>query len=214
MVLLGAPGAGKGTQAKMISTVINVPHISTGDIFRKNIAEMTDLGKKAKEFIEKGMLVSDEVTNDIVRNRILEDDCRNGFILDGYPRTIAQAKYLDNIAKSYGFSINAAINISVPDNVIVERMAGRRACAKCGAIYHLETKPPKLEGICDLCGANIELRVDDAPETVSKRLALYHSETAPLIDYYMDQGKLVTIDGTKSIEEIQSDMKAALGIKK
>jgi adenylate kinase len=210
--MLGAPGAGKGTQAKLLSAATGVPHVSTGDIFRKNIAGRTELGRKAKEYTDAGLLVPDEVTNGIVRDRILEDDCKKGFILDGYPRTIAQAQYLDNLAKSFEFSLTAVINVHVPDEAIVERMAGRRACAKCGRIYHVASNPPKDSGKCDACGGDLRQRVDDAAETVLKRLELYHAETAPLIDYYTEQGRLATVDGTKPIDDIQAEIRRILGI--
>lgn len=212
LVMLGAPGAGKGTQAKFLVELLGVPQISTGDIFRKNISEKTELGLKAKELIEKGLLVSDDITNGIVKNRILEDDCRNGFILDGYPRTLGQAKFLESVANGFDIPITAAINIKAPDQVIISRMSGRRTCRSCGLIYHTVSKPPKKADECDECGGVLEIRTDDKPETVMKRLELYHKETAAVIDYYMEQGKLVTVDGSRESESTFKDIKIALGI--
>ena len=202
IIMLGAPGAGKGTQAKMIADKAGIPHISTGDIFRANIKEGTDLGKKAKEFMDKGELVPDELTCDLVMDRIAKDDCNNGFILDGFPRTIPQAEALTAALEKIGTSMDYAIDIEVPDESIIERMGGRRACAVCGATYHVINVPPKKEGECDRCGAPLILRDDDKPETVKKRLDVYHDQTQPLISYYEKQGILKEVDGTMEMTEV------------
>ena len=214
VVMLGAPGAGKGTQAKRLAEILGVPQISTGDIFRKNISEGTELGLKAKDSLDRGLLVSDDITNGIVKNRILEEDCKDGFILDGYPRTLSQAKYFESIARSFDMNITAAINVNVPDDVIIKRLSGRRTCKGCGLIYHIEAKPPADSDKCDVCGSALELRIDDKPETVAKRLEVYHSETSAVLDFYMEQGKLVTVDGAKDIGMVFEDIKTALGIKR
>ena len=182
IIMLGAPGAGKGTQAKQIADKYGVPHISTGDIFRANIKNGTELGKKAKEYMDQGLLVPDELTCDLVMDRIQQDDCKNGFILDGFPRTIPQAEALTAALEKIGQKMDYAIDVDVPDENIVKRMGGRRACVGCGATYHLVYAAPKKEGICDNCGAELILRDDDKPETVQKRLGVYHEQTQPLID--------------------------------
>ena len=211
IIMLGAPGAGKGTQAKQIAGKYNIPHISTGDIFRANIKNGTDLGKKAKEYMDQGLLVPDELTCDLVMDRISHDDCKNGFVLDGFPRTIPQAEALDEALKKIGQSMDFAINVDVPDSHIVNRMSGRRACLGCGATYHVVAIPPKKKGICDICGAELVLRDDDKPETVQKRLDVYHEQTQPLIEYYDKQGILKTVDGTMQMEEVFAAIAKILG---
>lgn len=202
IIMLGAPGAGKGTQAKKIAEKYAIPHISTGDIFRSNIKNGTELGKKAKEYMDKGLLVPDELTCDLVVDRIAQDDAKNGYVLDGFPRTIPQAEALTEALKKRGEAIDYAIDIEVPDANIVKRMGGRRACLTCGATYHVEFNPPKKEGVCDTCGGELVLRDDDKPETVQNRLDVYHKQTQPLIDYYKAAGVLFEVDGTKDIEDI------------
>ncbi len=202
IIMLGAPGAGKGTQAKMIADKYGIPHISTGDIFRANIKNGTDLGKKAKEYMDQGMLVPDELTCDLVVDRIQQEDCKEGYILDGFPRTIPQAECLDEALKSLNDKIDYAVNVEVPDENIVNRMSGRRACVGCGATYHLVYSPTKKEGVCDRCGEELILREDDKPETVQKRLTVYHEQTQPLIEYYNKQGALVSVDGTVDMQDV------------
>jgi adenylate kinase len=197
--MLGAPGAGKGTQAKRIAEKYGIPHISTGDIFRANIKNDTELGKKAKTYMDQGLLVPDELVVDLVVDRFKEPDCEKGYVLDGFPRTIPQAEALDNALKAIGEQVDFAVNVEVPDENIVERMSGRRACLSCGATYHLKYIPTKVEGVCDTCGADLVLRDDDKPETVLKRLKVYHDQTQPLIEYYTKQGILVEVDGTKDM---------------
>ena len=211
IIMLGAPGAGKGTHAKKISEKYGIPHISTGDIFRANIKEGTELGKKAKEYMDQGLLVPDELTCDLVMDRIQQDDCKNGFILDGFPRTIPQAEALDAALDKINEKMDYAINVDVPDENIVNRMGGRRCCLNCGATYHVVTIPTKVEGICDRCGSPVVLRDDDKPETVQKRLTVYHDQTQPLINYYEKQSILKTVDGTKSMEAVFDDITAILG---
>lgn len=211
IVMLGAPGAGKGTQAAKISAKYNVPHISTGDIFRANIKEGTPLGKKAKEYMDQGMLVPDELVLDLIVDRLGKEDAKDGYVLDGFPRTIPQAKALDEALTKQGDKLDAAIDISVPDENIVNRMSGRRACLGCGATYHLVYAAPKTEGVCDVCGKDLLLRDDDKPETVTKRLDVYHEQTQPLIDYYNTSGILKTIDGTIDINEVFNNIVAILG---
>ena len=211
LVMLGAPGAGKGTQADKIAEKYNIPHISTGDIFRSNIKAGTELGKKAKSFIDQGLLVPDEVTIGMLLDRIHEADCENGYILDGFPRTIPQAESLTAALKENGEAIDFALDVEVPDANIVNRMAGRRACLKCGATYHTEFAAPKKEGICDKCGSELVLRDDDKPETVQKRLEVYHEQTHPLIDYYKKKGVLHAIDGTLSMETVFKNIVDILG---
>ncbi len=211
IIMLGAPGAGKGTQAKQIAGKYSIPHISTGDIFRANIKNGTDLGKKAKEYMDKGLLVPDELTCDLVMDRIQQDDCKNGFVLDGFPRTIPQAEALDAALSKLGQAMDYAINVDVPDENIVERMAGRRACLECGATYHVVSLPPKVEGKCDNCGSDLVLRDDDKPETVQNRLKVYHEQTQPLIDYYKKQDILRTVDGTLPMEDVFAAITDILG---
>lgn len=211
IIMLGAPGAGKGTQAKQIADKYKIPHISTGDIFRANIKNNTELGQKAKQYMDQGLLVPDELTCDLVMDRIKQDDCKNGFILDGFPRTIPQAEALDAALDKINEKMDYAINVDVPDENIVNRMGGRRCCLNCGATYHVVTIPTKVEGICDRCGSPVVLRDDDKPETVQKRLTVYHNQTQPLIDYYEKQSILKTVDGTKSMEAVFDDITAILG---
>ena len=211
IVMLGAPGAGKGTQAKMIAAKYQIPHISTGDIFRANIKNGTELGKKAKQYMDQGALVPDELTCDLVMDRIQQDDCKNGFVLDGFPRTIPQAEALDAALGKINEKMDYAIDVDVPDENIVNRMSGRRACLNCGATYHLISIPPKVEGICDRCGSEIVLREDDKPETVQKRLKVYHEQTQPLIDYYKNQGILKSVDGTQPMDEVFKAIVTILG---
>ncbi len=210
IIMLGAPGAGKGTQAKQIAAKYSIPHISTGDIFRANIKNGTELGKKAKEYMDQGLLVPDELTCDLVMDRIAQDDCVNGFVLDGFPRTIPQAEALTAALEKIGQSMDFAIDVDVPDENIVSRMSGRRACLSCGATYHIVSIPPKKEGICDVCGSELVLRADDAPETVQKRLDVYHEQTQPLIDYYKGKGILKTVDGTVPMNEVFDQIVAVL----
>ena len=202
VIMLGAPGAGKGTQAKKIAAKYQIPHISTGDIFRANIKEGTELGKKAKEYMDQGLLVPDELTVDLVIDRVKQDDCKNGYVLDGFPRTIPQAESLDAALAKMGQKVDYAINVEVPDENIISRMSGRRACVGCGATYHIKYNPPKAEGICDACGEKLILRDDDKPETVQKRLGVYHDQTQPLIDYYGKAGVLKEVDGTVDMEDV------------
>ena len=211
IIMLGAPGAGKGTQAKQIADKYSIPHISTGDIFRANIKNGTELGKKAKQYMDQGALVPDELTCDLVMDRIQQDDCKNGFVLDGFPRTIPQAEALDAALDKINEKMDYAIDVDVPDENIVNRMSGRRACLNCGATYHLISIPPKVEGICDRCGSEIVLREDDKPETVQKRLKVYHEQTQPLIDYYKNQGILKSVDGTQPMDEVFKAIVTILG---
>ena len=211
IIMLGAPGAGKGTQAKQIAAKYSIPHISTGDIFRANIKNGTELGKKAKEYMDQGLLVPDELTCDLVMDRIAQDDAKNGFVLDGFPRTIPQAEALDAALTKIGQAMDYAIDVDVPDENIINRMSGRRACLNCGATYHIVSIPPKKEGICDSCGNELVLRDDDKPETVKKRLDVYHDQTQPLIDYYNGKGILKSVDGTQPMEKVFEDITAILG---
>ncbi|MBQ1843107.1 MAG: adenylate kinase [Lachnospiraceae bacterium] len=211
IIMLGAPGAGKGTQAIKIAEKYGVPHISTGDIFRANIKNGTELGKKAKEYMDKGALVPDELTCDLVVDRIHQDDCTNGFVLDGFPRTIPQAEALDAALSKDNETMDYAIDIEVPDENIVKRMGGRRACVNCGATYHIVSAPPKVDGVCDHCGGNLTIRDDDKPETVKKRLTVYHDQTQPLIDYYRKAGILHSVDGTQPLDDVFSEIVKVLG---
>lgn len=211
IIMLGAPGAGKGTQAKMIADKYSIPHISTGDIFRANIKNGTELGKKAKEYMDKGLLVPDELTVDLVIDRVAQEDCRNGYVLDGFPRTIPQAESLDAALTKRGEKVDYAINVEVPDENIINRMSGRRACLACGATYHIVHIPTKVEGICDRCGAELVLRDDDKPETVKNRLDVYHDQTQPLIDYYSAKEVLKEVDGTKNMNDVFADIVKILG---
>ena len=211
IIMLGAPGAGKGTQAKKIAAKYDIPHISTGDIFRANIKNGTELGNKAKTYMDQGLLVPDELVVDLVVDRVQQDDCKNGYVLDGFPRTIPQAECLTEALNKLGSKIDYAIDVDVPDDNIVKRMGGRRACVKCGATYHVVFAAPKVEGKCDACGADTVLRDDDKPETVQKRLAVYHEQTQPLIDYYTTQGVLKTVDGTRDLNEVFQEIVDILG---
>ena len=211
IIMLGAPGAGKGTQAKMIAEKYSVPHISTGDIFRANIKNGTELGMEAKKYMDQGLLVPDELTVKILLDRVANEDCKNGYVLDGFPRTIPQAQVLDKALTELGDKIDYAINVEVPDENIVKRMGGRRACLSCGATYHIEHVPPKAEGICDTCGKELVLRDDDKPETVMNRLDVYHKQTQPLIDFYSAKGVLKTVDGTVDMKDVFAAITAILG---
>ena len=197
LIFLGAPGAGKGTQAEKISEAFNIPQISTGNILREAVKNGTEYGLKAKKAMESGALVSDEIVIGILQDRIAKDDCKNGFILDGFPRTVPQAEALD----AMGIKIDKVVEIDVPDEKIKNRLSGRRVCEGCGASYHIEYNPSKVDGICDKCGAKTVIRKDDQPETVLERLAVYHEKTAPLKDYYANQGKLVTVEGQEEVSD-------------
>lgn len=211
IIMLGAPGAGKGTQAKQIADKYHIPHISTGDIFRANIKNGTELGTKAKTFMDQGLLVPDELVVELVADRIIKDDCANGFVLDGFPRTIPQAESLDAALDKMNQKMDYAIDVDVPDENIVNRMSGRRACINCGATYHIVSIPTKAEGICDRCGSNVVLRDDDQPETVQKRLNVYHEQTQPLIDYYKKQNILKSVDGTQPMDKVFASIETILG---
>ena len=210
IIMLGAPGAGKGTQAKMIAEKYSIPHISTGDIFRANIKNGTGLGKEAKTYMDQGKLVPDELTVKILLDRVAADDCKNGYVLDGFPRTIPQAEVLENELNKLGDKIDYAIDVNVPDENIIKRMSGRRACLSCGATYHIEHIPPKKEGVCDKCGSELVLRDDDKPETVKKRLDVYHAQTQPLIEFYTERNILKTVDGTQDMKDVFAAITAIL----
>lgn len=209
--MLGAPGAGKGTQAKMIADKYDVPHISTGDIFRANIKNGTELGIEAKKYMDQGMLVPDELTVKILLDRVSQPDCTKGYVLDGFPRTIPQAEVLEKALNEINDHIDYAIDVNVPDENIVRRMSGRRACLSCGATFHIVHVPPKTEGICDRCGKELILRDDDKPETVEKRLAVYHEQTQPLIEFYSAKGILRTVDGTVDMMDVFEEITKILG---
>ena len=211
IIMLGAPGAGKGTQAKMIAEKYGIAHVSTGDIFRMNIKEGTALGKEAKTYMDQGLLVPDELTVRILLDRVAREDCANGYVLDGFPRTIPQAQVLDQALAEMDDAIDYAINVDVPDENIIGRMTGRRACVTCGATYHIVHIPPKQEGICDACGKELVLRDDDREETVSKRLSVYHEQTQPLIGFYTAKGILRTIDGTEKMQDVFTNIVTILG---
>ena len=211
LIMLGAPGAGKGTQAKKIAAKYQIPHISTGDIFRANIKAGTELGMKAKSYMDQGQLVPDEVTIGMLLDRISQDDSKAGYVLDGFPRTIPQAESLTAALKERGEKIDYAVNVDVPDENIVNRMSGRRACIGCGATYHILFNAPKTADVCDTCGEKLVLRADDKPETVQKRLTVYHDQTQPLIDYYKKEGALVEVDGTQDMEKVFQDIVKILG---
>jgi adenylate kinase len=211
IVMLGAPGAGKGTQAKMIAEKYTIPHISTGDIFRANIKEGTPLGLEAKSYMDQGKLVPDELTVKILLDRVSKDDCKNGYVLDGFPRTIPQANVLKEALAKQNDKIDFAINVDVPDENIVRRMSGRRACVTCGATYHIEHVPPKTEGVCDKCGSALILRDDDKPDTVLNRLKVYHDQTQPLIDFYNNEGILKEVDGTIDVKDVFENIVKILG---
>ena len=211
IVLLGPPGAGKGTQAKSISNRYSIPHISTGDIFRKNISEGTPLGIEAKSYMDKGQLVPDEVTINMVKDRLTWEDCKNGYLLDGFPRTVAQAEALEGFLADRNEKLDTALSIEVPSSFILERMTGRRVCPSCGASYHVKFNPPTKDGVCDVCGSDIVQRKDDTEETVSERLEVYERQTQPLIDFYNNKNLLSTVDGTKAINEVFESICSILG---
>lgn len=210
IIMLGAPGAGKGTQAKMIAEEYHIPHVSTGDMFRMNIKNGTELGMEAKEYMDQGLLVPDELTVRILLDRVKKEDCKDGYVLDGFPRTIPQAEVLEEALNKLGDQIDYAINVEVPDENIIRRMSGRRACLSCGATYHIEHVPPKKEGICDDCGETLVLRDDDKPETVEKRLRVYQEQTQPLIDFYAAKGVLCNVDGTQDMQDVFKAIKEIL----
>ncbi len=211
LIMLGAPGAGKGTQAAKLAEAYQIPHISTGDIFRANIKGGTELGKKAKSYMDQGKLVPDELVCDLVADRIKQDDCTKGFILDGFPRTVPQAEALDKTLNEMNLVLDAAVDVDVPDDHIVRRMGGRRACLKCGATYHIVYNKPSKEGVCDACGSDLVQRDDDKPETVQTRLQVYHDQTQPLIDYYSKAGVLKSVDGTQDMDVVFNAIRACLG---
>ena len=210
IIMLGAPGAGKGTQAKKIADKYGIPHISTGDIFRANIKNGTELGKKAKAYMDQGLLVPDDLTLELIMDRFREPDCAAGYVLDGFPRTIPQAEALTRALEANGDSIDYAVNVEVPDENIVNRMSGRRACLSCGGTYHVVYNPPKSEGVCDACGGGQVLRDADKPETVAKRLEVYHTQPQPLIEYYAGEKILKEVDGTKDVADVFADITAIL----
>ncbi len=211
IILMGPPGAGKGTQAEKLVELYQIPHISTGDMFRKAQKDGTELGLKAKEYMEQGQLVPDEVTVGIVRERLAEADCKDGFLLDGFPRTVQQADALDGILKDLGMALDRVINIEVDKAFLVDRLTGRRVCRICGATFHVVNKAPKVEGVCDKCGGELYQRNDDKIETVSNRLDVYAAQTAPLIEYYQSKGVMSSIDGSKSMEDVLADIRSTLG---
>ena len=211
IIMLGAPGAGKGTQAKRIADRYGLPHVSTGDIFRANIKGGTELGMEAKKYMDQGMLVPDELTVKILLDRVAQEDCKNGYILDGFPRTIPQAEALTKALADKQDAVDYAINVDVPDEAIVTRMSGRRACLACGATYHIEHIPPKTEGICDVCGQELVLRDDDKAETVLNRLQVYHNQTQPLIDFYTEKGVMKSVDGTVDMHDVFAAIVSILG---
>ena len=211
IIMLGAPGAGKGTQAKMIAEKYGVPHISTGDIFRANIKNQTELGMEAKKYMDEGKLVPDELTVKILLDRVAKEDCANGYVLDGFPRTIPQAEVLTEALEKLNDAVDYAIDVDVPDENIVKRMSGRRACVNCGATYHVVYAPTKVEGICDKCGEKLILRDDDKPETVKSRLDVYHKQTQPLIEFYSKKNILKEVDGTVSMNDVFNNIVAILG---
>lgn len=210
-ILLGPPGAGKGTQAAKIVEKYEIPHISTGDIFRENIKKQTTLGIKAQEYMNKGELVPDDLVIEIATTRLLEDDCKNGFLLDGFPRTVYQAEKLDEFLNSHELELTKVINIAAPDEELILRIAGRRVCKACGASFHVVNIPSKKEGICDVCGGELIQRDDDTEETVKNRIAVYKAQTFPLVEYYKSTGRLATVDGTGPLEEVFAEITAALG---
>ena len=207
LIFLGPPGAGKGTQAKILSKKINIPQISTGDLFRENLKNKTELGIKAKEFMDKGLLVPDEVTNAMAKNRLEKDDCQQGYILDGYPRTVPQAEFLDSVQE-----IDKVINFKLNEEEVIKRISGRRTCSKCGEMFHLMYKKPQKENICDVCSGELTQRIDDKPEAVKKRLEVYKKQTEPLIEYFTNQGKILNINAFPKIEEIAEKVIEVLGV--
>jgi adenylate kinase len=212
IVLLGAPGSGKGTQAVKITAEYGIPHISTGDILRKAISNKTELGMKAKEFVEKGKLVSDEIMIGLIHERLNRDDCRNGFVLDGFPRTVLQAEVLEKELENQNKKLDLVINVEVDEKEVIRRLSGRRACTKCDKSYHLDFKPPLHNGVCDSCGGKLYQRDDDKVETIRERWQVYLNQTTPLIDYYKKAGLLQTIDGQRSITEVFEKIQEALGV--
>ena len=210
-VLLGPPGAGKGTQAVRLVEKYNVPQISTGDIFRRNIKEGTELGKKAQEYMNAGKLVPDELVVDLVKDRLMQNECKNGYLLDGFPRTIYQAEELDKFLAQQGQKLDAVINFEVGYDTLIERLTGRRVCKECGAGYHIKNMPPKVEGVCDKCGSELEQRKDDTKETAVNRISVYEESTAPLIDYYTGTGALRNFNAEKDPDELLDDIVAELG---
>ena len=211
IIMLGAPGAGKGTQAKMIAETYKIPHVSTGDMFRMNIKNGTELGMEAKKYMDQGLLVPDELTVRILLDRVAKDDCESGYVLDGFPRTIPQAEVLEDALDKLGDKIDYAIDVEVPDENIIRRMGGRRACVSCGATYHIEHVPPKEEGICDQCGQELVLRDDDKPETVKNRLRVYQEQTQPLLEFYSERGVLRSVDGTQDMQDVFKAITEILG---
>ncbi len=211
ILLMGPPGAGKGTQAEQLTEILNIPHISTGDMFRKAIKEQTELGKKAKAYMDKGELVPDEVTVGIVEDRIKEDDCADGFLLDGFPRTVNQADALGKMLGNLGIKLDSVINVEVPFEELIGRLAGRRICKSCGATYHMIFNPPEVEGVCDKCGGELYQRDDDTEETAKNRLEVYEKQTAPLLEYYENTGLLVSVNGNQSMEQVLKDILKVLG---
>lgn len=209
-ILLGPPGAGKGTQAKKMVADYNIVHISTGDIFRENIKNETELGKKVKDILARGELVSDDLTNGIVFDRLSKDDCANGFLLDGYPRNLVQARALDEWLEENNLKVDHVLDIQADSEMLVNRVSGRRVCPKCGHSYHITNEPPKVEGVCDVCGTNIIQRPDDKEETIKSRIEIYEKQTKPLVEYYENQGKILYFDGNKSIDEVYNDVKDSL----
>lgn len=210
-ILLGPPGAGKGTQAVKIVEKYGIPHISTGDIFRENIKNGTELGKKAQEYMNRGELVPDELVVEIATDRLLKDDCKEGFLLDGFPRTVFQAEKLDEFLKAHGQKLDVVIDIEVEKQELLTRLTGRRVCRKCGASYHIVNIPPKKEGICDICGGELFQRDDDTVETVENRIEVYKAQTMPLVDYYKKAGNLAEIDGSGDLDRVFADIVKALG---
>jgi len=210
MILMGPPGAGKGTQATLIAAQEGIPHISTGDIFRANISQGTPLGKLAKEYVDAGEYVPDDVTNAMVKDRLAQADCKTGFILDGYPRTPDQARALAGMLEELGLKLDAVINITVPDEILVDRAVGRRVCRSCGATYHVTFNPPKAAGVCDKCGGELYQRSDDEAEKVAVRLNLYHTQTAPLLQFYADQGLVKSLDGDQPVDQVTIEIKEAV----
>lgn len=210
-ILLGPPGAGKGTQAVKIVEEYKVPHISTGDIFRKNIKEGTELGKRAKEYMNKGELVPDDLVIEIATSRLLEDDCKEGFLLDGFPRTVYQAEKLDQFLEAHGMKLDKVLDIEVADDELLVRLTGRRVCTNCGASYHVVNIPSKVEGVCDVCGNKLIQRPDDTEETVKNRIDVYNEQTMPLVDYYEKAGIIARVNGAASLDQVFEEIKAAIG---
>jgi adenylate kinase len=210
IIMLGAPGAGKGTQARMLAEALNVPQISSGDIFRENLKNATPLGLLAKKYMDTGALVPDDVTIGMVMDRLTQPDCVNGAILDGFPRTLPQADALDKSLAAKNLRVQCVPLLEVGDEAVISRLAGRRVCRNCQAMYHVEFNPPKVEGVCDVCGGQLYQRSDDAPETVRNRLFVYYKQTAPLVGYYFAHSVLVTVDGEQPMEKVQADLRAAI----